>query len=61
MKIFTSNLVSALNIAISTQRKIEKEELKYTRDSALVAGWVKLKEELVKSDDGLLTIEPTKK
>jgi hypothetical protein len=38
MRILTENLIAALNIAINSQSKIEKEEWGYTNDSAFVGG-----------------------
>jgi len=41
MKIHRKNLIVALKVAIQDQEKYEKEELHYTVDSCLVAGWKK--------------------
>lgn len=41
--IHRSNLLSALQLAIHSQREWEGKTLEYTRDSGLVAGWVELK------------------
>lgn len=40
--ILTENLAVALKTAIDGRRIYEKEQLQYTRDSALVAGWVEV-------------------
>ena len=39
MKIHRQNLITALATAIEVQEKYEKEELHYTGDSGLLAGW----------------------
>lgn len=50
MTVHKENIVSALNIAINTQREIEKK-LNYTMDSALVAGWVETKQALERGEE----------
>jgi hypothetical protein len=46
VEVHRSNLISALSVAIEVQSKIERETLKYDRDSALVAGWHEVREAL---------------
>ena len=55
--IHNSNLISALNSAIDSQRKYEKEKLNYNRDSALVGGWVDLRDNLLKSQKMLIIVK----
>jgi hypothetical protein len=52
---FKSNLLLALDIAITDQRKNEKK-IGYTRDSGLVAGWVELIEYLEENLDNQINL-----
>ena len=50
MTVHKENLVSALSVAIEKQREVEKKA-GYTRDSALVAGWVDTKQALERDEE----------
>ena len=50
MTVHKENMISALNVAINTQREVEKKQ-NYTGDSCLVAGWVITKEALERGEE----------
>lgn len=49
MKIYSSNLLTALDTAIKVQTEQEKE-LGYTGKSGMLAGWEQLKEAIMKGE-----------
>lgn len=50
MTILKENLIIALQMAIHAQQDYEKEVLKYTSDSARLAGWKQVFEALQKGE-----------
>ncbi len=50
MKVLKINLIVALNVAIREEQKYEKEYLHYTSNSALVQGWIALRDALLRNE-----------
>ena len=49
-KFYRENILMALNLAIKEQEKYEHDELKYTKDSALLQTWKEFAEEVKQND-----------